>query len=52
MSRLFEPIAIHDLVLKNRLVMPPMATAKADETGGVTDAVCAYYQERALYSKI
>lgn len=52
MSRLFEPIAIHDLILKNRLVMPPMATAKADETGCVTDAVCAYYQERARYSKI
>lgn len=43
MSRLFEPIAIHGLTLKNRLVMPPMATAKADEAGGITDAVCAYY---------
>lgn len=52
MSRLFEPITIHGLTLKKRLVMPPMATAKADEAGGITDAVCAYYQERARYSKI
>ena len=52
MSRLFEPITIHGLALKKRLVMPPMATAKADEAGGITDAVCAYYQERARYSKI
>ena len=37
MPRLFESIAIHGLSLKNRLVMPPMATAKADENGGVTD---------------
>lgn len=52
MPRLFESIAIHGLSLKNRLVMPPMATAKADENGGVTDDICAYYQERARYSKI
>ena len=51
MSRLFEPITIHGLTLKNRLVMPPIATAKADEDGGVTDTVCVYYQEWARYSR-
>lgn len=40
------------MTLKSRLVMPPMATAKADEDGGVTDTVCVYYQEWARYSKI
>ena len=37
---------------ENRLAMPPMATAKADGAGRVTQAVCDYYQERARYSKI
>ena len=52
MAHLFDPITIHHLTLENRLVMPPMATAKADEHGYVTDAVCDYYRERAKYSKI
>lgn len=52
MSHIFDSITINHLTLANRLVMPPMATAKADENGHVTDEVCAYYQERAKYSKI
>lgn len=52
MPHWFEPITIRNLTLKNRLVMPPMATAKADEAGRVTDEVCDYYRERARYSKI
>ena len=52
MPHLFDPIVLRKLTLPNRLVMPPMATAKADENGYVTDAVCEYYRERARYSKI
>lgn len=52
MTHLCDPIAIKNLTLPNRLVMPPMATAKADEKGHVTDEVCSYYQERAKHSKI
>lgn len=52
MSKLFEPIRINHLVLNNRLVMPPMATAKAGANDRVTDEVCDYYRERAKYSKI
>lgn len=52
MSHIFDSITINHLTLANRLVMPPMATAKADENGHVTDEVCAYYEERARYSKI
>ena len=52
MTHLSDPITIRNLTLPNRLVMPPMATAKADDNGYATDAVCEYYRERAKYSKI
>lgn len=52
MSCLFTPVTLGHLTLKNRLVMPPMATGKADEAGRVTPEICDYYQERARYSKI
>ena len=52
MAHIFDSITIRNLTLVNRLVMPPMATAKADENGYVTDAICDYYQERAKHSKI
>lgn len=52
MSKLFEPITINHLVLNNRLVMPPMATAMAGDNDSVTDEMCDYYRERAKYSKI
>ncbi len=52
MTHLSDPIMIRKLNLPNRLVMPPLATAKADENGYATDAVCEYYRERAKYSKI
>lgn len=52
MSKLFEPITMNHLVLNNRLVMPPMATAKSGADDRVTDEVCDYYRERAKYSKI
>ena len=42
-----EAITIGGLTLKNRLVMPPMATAKSTEGGLVTDALISYYGERA-----
>lgn len=42
-----SPIAVGHLTLKNRLVMPPMATAKSDSQGGVTEALCEYYAEKS-----
>jgi 2,4-dienoyl-CoA reductase-like NADH-dependent reductase (Old Yellow Enzyme family)/thioredoxin reductase len=44
---LFTPIKIKNLELKNRLVMPAMATNFADEEGFVTPRMIDYYQERA-----
>ncbi len=52
MAQIFDPISVRHLTLNSRLVMPPMANAKADERGCVTDAICAYYQQRAKYSKV
>ncbi len=47
MPGLFEPITIKGLVLKNRLVMPPMATNMATEDGEVTDRHIRHYTTRA-----
>ena len=47
MPGLLEPIRIGSLILPNRLVMPPMATRLATETGEVTDALVEHYRERA-----
>jgi len=46
-SRLLEPLAVGTLSLHNRLVMPPMATAKAGPDGEMTDALLAYYDEKS-----
>lgn len=46
-SRLFEPAQIGTLRLKNRLVMPPMATVLATDTGAVSDQLLRHYAERA-----
>jgi 2,4-dienoyl-CoA reductase-like NADH-dependent reductase (Old Yellow Enzyme family)/thioredoxin reductase len=45
--KLFEPIQIGNMKLKNRIVMAPMATHYADEKGAVTDQLKDYYAGRA-----
>jgi len=45
--KLFEPGRIGSLELKNRLVMPPMATNYASKDGQVTERQIEYYVERA-----
>ncbi len=47
MPGLFEPINIKGLSLKNRLVMPPMATSMATKDGEVTDRHIRHYTTRA-----
>jgi len=47
MPSLLDPISIGTLRLKNRIVMPPMATNKATSDGGVTEAHIKHYTERA-----
>ncbi len=40
------PLKIKNMELKNRLVMPPMATAKAGKDGKISNDVCTYYDEK------
>ena len=47
MSLLTSPINIGRLELSNRLTMPPMATAKSNENGEVTQELCDYYAEKS-----
>ena len=42
-----QPLAVGELVLKNRLVIVPVATRKADASGRVTQALCDHYAARA-----
>ncbi len=52
MSLLNSPITVGNIEIKNRLVMPPMATAKADQNGNVTENLCEYYSEKSRYGYI
>jgi 2,4-dienoyl-CoA reductase-like NADH-dependent reductase (Old Yellow Enzyme family)/thioredoxin reductase len=45
-NRLFEPVRLGPLTLKNRLVMAPMGTC-LDNGGFITDDTVAYYRRRA-----
>jgi NADPH2 dehydrogenase len=46
MPHLLTPLTIRSLTLRNRLVMPPMATSKAHPDGSVGDDLLAYYAEK------
>jgi len=46
-SSLFSPIGIRGLKLKNRIVMPPMASYTGTEEGYVTPETSEYYRARA-----
>ena len=45
--KLFEPIIINNVEIKNRIVMPGMDTNFGDEKGYVTEKNIKYYEERA-----
>ncbi|HEY5431904.1 MAG TPA: NADH:flavin oxidoreductase, partial [Coriobacteriia bacterium] len=47
MSYLPAPLTTGKLPLKNRLVMPPMATSKAEPDGRVSQALLDYYDEKS-----
>jgi 2,4-dienoyl-CoA reductase-like NADH-dependent reductase (Old Yellow Enzyme family) len=42
-----QPLAVGNLILKNRLVMVPIATGKAGARGQVTQTLCDHYAIRA-----
>ncbi|MBI6872627.1 NADH:flavin oxidoreductase [Clostridium aciditolerans] len=47
MSYLLKPLQVGTLKLNNRLVMPPMATAKAESDGRVSQDILDYYKEKS-----
>jgi 2,4-dienoyl-CoA reductase-like NADH-dependent reductase (Old Yellow Enzyme family) len=47
MTYLQQPLTTGRLPLKNRLVMPPMATSKAESDGLVSQALLDYYDEKS-----
>jgi NADPH2 dehydrogenase len=47
MPHLIDPLKIGTLTLSNRLVMPPMATSKAEVDGKVSKAILDYYAEKS-----
>ncbi|MFC2066232.1 FAD-dependent oxidoreductase [Chloroflexota bacterium] len=49
LEKLFEPIDIGAMGLKNRMVMSPMATGYSNKEGEATSRLIAYYVERAKY---
>ncbi|MDA3937379.1 MAG: NADH:flavin oxidoreductase, partial [Actinomycetota bacterium] len=44
---MFEPHTTGKLPLKNRLVMPPMATSKAEADGSMSTGLLDYYDEKS-----
>ena len=46
-KKLFEPVRIGQMQLKNRIVMPPMGTGYAAEQGYVSQRQIDYYEARA-----
>jgi NADPH2 dehydrogenase len=47
MTSLLKPLKVRSMSLSNRLVMPPMATAKAEPDGKVSRALLDYYEEKS-----
>jgi len=47
MEKLFSPFTINNITLKNRIVMPPLASFLIGEDGGVSDTTIEHYRRRA-----
>lgn len=47
MAHLLKPLELNRLTLKNRLIMPPMATSKSEKDGKVSKEVLDYYFEKS-----
>lgn len=47
MDYLIRPLQVGNLTLSNRLVMPPMATSKAEADGKISKDILEYYDEKS-----
>ncbi len=41
-----DKVEARNIIFKNRVIMPPMATAKADDFGHITEDILDYYEEK------
>lgn len=48
MSKLFTPFKVKDLIIKNRIMMPPMCMYSSDDTGSVKSWHYIHYATRAF----
>lgn len=46
MSIINSTLQLKNLTLRNRIVMPPMASSRASDSGAVTARMCEYYREK------
>ena len=47
MDKLFSPFTLKTIYLKNRIVMPPLASFLIGDDGSITDATIEHYRRRA-----
>jgi 2,4-dienoyl-CoA reductase-like NADH-dependent reductase (Old Yellow Enzyme family) len=47
MDKLFSPYTVKNIRLKNRIVMPPLASFLIGSDGSITDATIEHYRRRA-----
>ena len=47
MDKLFSPFTVKQIYLKNRIVMPPLASFLIGDDGSITDATIEHYRRRA-----
>ena len=47
--QIFEEIKAKNIDFKNRIIMPPMVTAKADENGHISKEILDYYEEKTSH---
>lgn len=47
MNALLKPLQLDKLTLRNRLIMPPMATSKSEKDGKLNKAILEYYDEKS-----
>lgn len=46
MRKILSPLTVKNLKLKNRIVLPPMATTKSKGDGAMSDEILNYYNEK------
>lgn len=48
MTLINRPFKLKNIELSSRIVMPPMAIGKSNESGEVSQDLCNYYEEKSI----